>query len=140
MNIWTRLLLFAIGVVFASTAWAADKNIGEREYTFKCAVCHGATGKGDGPYVDSLKIAPTDLTVLRKKNGGQFPFERVFEVVDGRANIKAHGTRDMPIWGNEYTEEAVEYYSEMYDILNAELFVQGRILSLITYLRSIQEG
>ncbi len=64
MKISTRLLLCAISV-FASTALAADRNIGEREYTFKCAVCHGSSGKGDGPYVDSLKVAPTDLTMLR---------------------------------------------------------------------------
>ena len=138
MKTTTRLLLCAIPFFF-SIAFAAEKDIGEREYTFKCAVCHGSSGKGDGPYVDSLREAPTDLTMLQKNNGGQFPFERVFEVIDGRANIKAHGSRDMPIWGNEYSEEAVEYFSEMYDVFNAELFVQGRILSLITYLRSIQQ-
>lgn len=138
MKSLTRLVLCALPV-FASASLAADRDIGEREYTFKCAVCHGSSGKGDGPYVDSLKATPTDLTVIQKNNGGRFPFERVFEVIDGRADIKAHGTRDMPIWGNEYSEEAVEYYGKMYDIFNAEIFVQGRILSLITYLRSMQE-
>ncbi len=135
----TGMLLTCLAAIFTSAAVANEIDIGEREYTFKCAVCHGASGKGDGPYVESLKVAPTDLTLLEQKNGGQFPFERVFQVIDGRANIKAHGTRDMPIWGNEYTEEAIEYHSQVYDILNAELFVQGRILSLITYLRSIQQ-
>ena len=138
MKISTKLLLCAM-TLYVPSVLAADENIGKREYTFKCAVCHGASGKGDGPYMDMLKAPASDLTLLAKNNGGQFPFESVFQIIDGRANIKAHGTRDMPIWGNEYTDEAVEYYSKQYDIFNAELFVQGRILSLITYLQGIQQ-
>lgn len=138
MEVLSKLFLCVL-IVFASTALAAEKGIGEREYTYKCAVCHGASGTGDGPYADLLKIAPTDLTTLKKNNGGQFPFERVFQIIDGRTAIKAHGPRDMPIWGNEYTEEAIEYQGKMYNIYNAELFVQGRILALMTYLQSIQK-
>jgi len=139
MKTLPSVLVLTLGASLSAAAFAADVNVGEREYRFKCAVCHGASGKGDGPYVGSLKAAPTDLTKLKKNNGGIFPFERVFEVVDGRANIEAHGSRDMPIWGNEYTEEAIWYHGQKYDVYNAEVFVQGRILSLIKYLRDMQE-
>lgn len=133
------VVLMSVGVAISSQAMSGGASVGAKEYQFKCAVCHGKAGKGDGPYVDLLKVSPTDLTVLQKNNAGQFPFEHVFQVIDGRANIKAHGGRDMPIWGNEYTDEAIEYYADLYDSRNAELFVHGRVLALITYLQSLQE-
>ena len=132
-------ILVGSALVVALPASAGEVDVGEREYRFKCAVCHGDAGKGDGPYRELLKIVPTDLTMLQKNHGGSFPFEKVFRVIDGRANIKAHGSRTMPIWGNEYTDEAIEYYGDLYGTHNAELFVQGRILALITYLQGIQQ-
>jgi hypothetical protein len=41
------------------------------------------------------KVAPTDLTVLTKKNNGVFPFDSVYEIIDGRKTVIAHGTRDI---------------------------------------------
>jgi hypothetical protein len=41
--------------------------------------------------------------VLSKNNNGVFPLNAVYEVIDGRKSIKAHGTREMPIWGLRYT-------------------------------------
>jgi mono/diheme cytochrome c family protein len=57
-------------------------DLGKREYDANCAVCHGVTGKGDGPYPHPMGAA-ADLTVLAKKNGGVFPFQAVYEYVDG---------------------------------------------------------
>jgi len=45
---------------------------------------------------------PTDLTQIRKTHGGQFPFWRVYRVIDGREDVRGHGMRDMPIWGQRY--------------------------------------
>lgn len=89
---------------------AADKvDLGKREYESKCAVCHGLTGKADVSYAEVLKTAIPNLTVLTKKNGGVFPSQRVYEVIDGREQVKAHGTREMPIWGNDYMRKAGEH-------------------------------
>ena len=44
-------------------------------------------------------------SVLAKKNNGVFPFDSVYEIIDGRKTIIAHGTRDVPIWGDRYTPE-----------------------------------
>ena len=63
----------------------------------------GIDGKGKGPLAGQLKVAPTNLTALAKKNNGVFPFDAVYETIDGIKVIIAHGTRDMPIWGNRYT-------------------------------------
>lgn len=118
-------------------ALAADKpDLGKREYQSNCAVCHGTTGKGDGPYAGLGNQAVSNLTVLAKNNGGVYPFARVYEVIDGTKDVKAHGTRDMPIWGNDYKLKAAEYYMDVpYD---TDAFVRARILALTEYLYRLQ--
>jgi mono/diheme cytochrome c family protein len=67
-----------------------------REY---CAVCHGNGAKGDGPAANALKKRPADLTQLARKNNGKFPELEVRNYVSGRDTVAAHGSRDMPVWG-----------------------------------------
>lgn len=70
-----------------------------------CAVCHGLDLKGRGPAAAVLKIPPTDLTMLAKNNGGKFPDLRVLRSIDGQDRslmTLAHGTPDMPIWGQVF--------------------------------------
>lgn len=72
---------------------------GEEMYTSYCAACHGRDGKGDGPAAAALKVPPTDLTVLARKNGGKYPAMKVSSIIRGEDVIASHGSRDMPIWG-----------------------------------------
>jgi mono/diheme cytochrome c family protein len=66
-----------------------------------CAVCHGASGKGDGPAASALKPAPSDLTQISAKNGGKFPDLQVQHIINGEADgPAAHGSKEMPMWGN----------------------------------------
>jgi mono/diheme cytochrome c family protein len=136
----TRNLLGAIVMAFAGTtttvALAADKvDIGKREYESNCIACHGKDLKG-GAYVDFLKVTPPDLSQLSRKNGGVFPFERVYGSIDGRQDVKGHGSRDMPIWGKDYQVKAGEYYVDVnYD---PEAFIRARIFALIDYLNRMQ--
>ncbi len=136
----TRNLLGAIVMAFAGTtttvALAADKvDIGKREYESNCIACHGKDLKG-GAYVDFLKVTPPDLSQLSRKNGGVFPFERVYGSIDGRQEVKGHGSRDMPIWGKDYQVKAGEYYVDVnYD---PEAFIRARIFALIDYLNRMQ--
>jgi mono/diheme cytochrome c family protein len=111
-------------------------DVGKREYDTHCAVCHGSKGKGDGPYPGTGETRPADLTTLARRNGGVFPFARVYEFIDGRQIVKAHGTRDMPIWGLDYRAEAAEYYAQT--PFNAEAFVRARILALTEYVYRLQ--
>lgn len=126
-------------VGLAQTKAVGKFDTGKKEYEAKCVVCHGAAGKGDGSYAELLKAPASDLTTLKKKNGGVFPVERVYAVIDGREAIKSHGGRDMPIWGKDYNKETVkaaEYYADVpYDM---EGYVRGRILALIDYLNRLQ--
>lgn len=129
-----------VGVTGIAQAQGKGKHdIGKREFEANCAVCHGYKGKGDGSYADLLKKPASDLTLLKKNNGGVFPFERVYASIDGRDMIKAHGDRDMPVWGRDYSAEtakAGEYYLDVpYDM---EMYVRSRILALIDYLNRLQ--
>lgn len=130
-------------LVLSATSFANDKDrfdAGKREFMNRCAVCHGAGGMGDGGAIDILKAAPTDLTTLSKRNGGVFPYERVYSVIDGRLVVKGHGSRDMPIWGKDYSVETVkadEHFGAM--PYNMEMYVRSRILALIDYLYRIQK-
>ena len=68
-------------------------------YKQYCAVCHGADGKGGGPAADALKASPGDLTLIARKNGGHFPEEKFFAILQGDSPVAAHGSQDMPMWG-----------------------------------------
>ena len=95
-----------VGAVMISVPAVAHAATGlddaKRDYEVACAFCHGLTGKGEGPLNDDLKSRVPDLTVLAKNNNGVFPFNRVIQVIDGRQQIKAHGPREMPVWGNSF--------------------------------------
>jgi mono/diheme cytochrome c family protein len=137
------LAVFAVlSLVATGAAQAQGKarfDTGKAEYESNCVVCHGAGGKGDGSYAELLKKPASDLTVLRKNNGGVFPVDQVYAVIDGRQLVKGHGDRDMPVWGRDYvaaTGKAAEYYVDVpYD---AEMFARSRILALIDYLNRLQ--
>jgi mono/diheme cytochrome c family protein len=108
---------------------------GQREFESNCASCHGMSGRGGGPLVQFLSKSPPDLTELAKNNSGVFPIARLYEVIEGGA-VPAHGTRDMPVWGQDYRIQAATYFMDTpYD---PEFYVRSRILALVEYLSRIQ--
>ena len=72
---------------------------GHEMYMEYCATCHGRDGRGNGPAAAALKKAPSDLTQLSIRNNGTFPVMRITQVIDGSDTMAAHGSKDMPIWG-----------------------------------------
>jgi len=131
------LLAMAAALVPSMSAFGADKmDIGKREYSQSCATCHGLDGKGKGSFAQALQLTVPDLTTLAKRNGGVFPVARVYDVIDGREEVKAHGTREMPIWGKHYAVGAAPAYDDY--AYNPEVAARGRILALIDYLYRLQ--
>jgi mono/diheme cytochrome c family protein len=121
----------------SAIATAAEPlDIGKREYDASCANCHGRDGKGGGSFAQMLQVSMPDLTTLAKRNGGVFPVSRVYNVIDGREELKAHGTREMPIWGRHFTFRAAPEYDDY--AYEAEAFVRARILAVIDYLYRLQ--
>ena len=136
----------AVLLAFQAQAWAQKVDSGKAEYLSSCAVCHGTDAKGKGSLAGQLKAAPADLTQLAKKNDGVFPLNAVYEKIDGRQDVKAHGPRDMPIWGYRYSpipmapnQASNPKSPQSYLSYDPEPMTRGRILSLIDYLYRIQE-
>ncbi len=128
-------ILGAFGLALAQGR-PAKADFGKREYDSNCAGCHGSKGRGDGEYKPYLTRSPADLATLSKSNGGVFPFQRVYDVIDGRKSVGAHGPRDMPIWGADYLARAAgDYLDVPYD---PELYVRTRMVALIDYLERLQ--
>lgn len=75
---------------------------GSAMYASFCASCHGASGTGDGPASASLKVKPSDLTMLVKNNGGDFPANKVKYILGSMPGTIAHGSKEMPVWGDVF--------------------------------------
>jgi len=101
---------------------------GQEMYKTYCAVCHGTDGKGGGPAAEALKTPPTDLTLLSKNNGGQYPSMKVAATIRGEANLPAHGSKEMPVWGQLFWSMSGGHEAE----------VQQRVTNLNAYIESLQ--
>lgn len=102
---------------------------GKQMYASYCAACHGTDAKGNGPAASALKTPPADLATLSKNNGGQFPGLKVSTAIRGDANVVAHGTKEMPVWGSLFRDMSQGHEGE----------VQQRINNLTKYIESLQE-
>ena len=92
---------------------------GKTHFINNCADCHGKDGRGGGTIAGTLEKSPTNLTLLSKTNGGAFPFEEVYDTIDGRAQVGAHGPRDMPVWGAALADVPGEPVEALVEFLEA---------------------
>jgi mono/diheme cytochrome c family protein len=99
---------------------------GVEMYRSYCASCHGKDGNGNGPAAVALKKPPSDLTVLSKNNGGAFPAVRVYVAIGGEFTIPAHGSGEMPVWGQVFSRTEGDALAKL------------RLSNLTTYIQSIQ--
>ena len=143
MNPSLRTVAAAAALMLIQTASASaqdtqrDFEPSADEFRNSCASCHGVDGKGAGFLIRLFRgVDPGDLTQLAKNNEGEFPFDQVFQVIDGRAEVAAHGERKMPVWGDRYMGQSMSEYGP--DKIN-ELRVRARVLELVYYIQSIQE-
>lgn len=102
----SRILISIVLACTASSAFAADDvgKSGKQLYERYCASCHGVTGQGDGPVSSSLRVEVPDLTRYAKRHGNFFDRALVERIIDGRHIIGAHGSRTMPVWGEDLSK------------------------------------
>ncbi len=101
---------------------------GAKVFQNYCASCHGLDGRGKGPVAGALRDEVPDLTTLARRNGGEFPAERVRETIAGEGkSIPAHGPKEMPIWGPTFHE--IEFDQDLGNV---------RLENVTRYLESIQ--
>lgn len=123
-----------------STSYEHTLQAGKATYDRYCESCHGVNAEGNGRYAQNLITKPADLTIIAARNNGVFPLATMYQVIDGTNNFLAHGSREMPIWGERfdlnnwgegnwnrgYTEHSIR-------------IARGRILEILMYLDSIQK-
>ena len=131
-------VIVLMGAAFAQRGVGAVQNPrlqstafdGQALFKTYCATCHGASGKGDGPFTPSLRKRPPDLTQLTKLNQATFPAERVTKAIDGRDAARPHGPVDMPVWGDAFTRTTHDNDPES---------VRRKIEALVKFVESLQE-
>jgi hypothetical protein len=76
----------------------------------------------------ALKKAPADLASLAARNNGKFPELEIYNIVMGDGNSAAHGSKDMPVWG--------EVLHSLDGGTNGMLHL--RVANLVDYVKSLQ--
>jgi Cytochrome c len=147
------LMIASLMMWLNASVSAEELDLGKAEYLSNCANCHGGDGKGKGPFSGRLKRPAPDLTTLAKKNNGVFPVTSAYRNIDGRNIVESHDIREMPIWGCRHSPPAAPgnrtlnqkkfnpstYESHLDLACDSEDVVGNRILSVVEYLRRIQE-
>lgn len=109
-----------------------EQQPGYAEYRQYCASCHGLFADGKGPVAPVLKTPPADLTRLGERYGMPLPRNKLLPFIDGRDARRAHGTREMPVWGK------VLYGDLSSGGREREMAARGTILVILDYLESVQ--
>jgi mono/diheme cytochrome c family protein len=105
--------------------------LGERQFRVSCSGCHGADARGNGPIAPILKVPVPDLTRIAERRNGVFPVDDIYRIVDGQADLSAHGPRHMPVWG-------YEFFGDDPDDEVAHARASEKIDRVVGFLRSIQ--
>lgn len=101
-------------------------------YLQYCASCHGVAAQGNGPAAAALRKPPADLTRLVERYGQPLPKERLAALIDGRTPVLAHGSREMPVWGEEL------YAGDRPESPARDAARSGTILLILEYLDTQQ--
>jgi mono/diheme cytochrome c family protein len=127
MRINIRFFLLALALSWSSgaTLLRAEADQGETFYIQYCSSCHGKDGRGEGSVSPYLKLKIPDLSLLKKSHKGIYPLDDVMAAIDGRRSIRAHGDRQMPVWGEVFRKEVEkEKYSELTSLLKAKMIAE----------------
>ena len=135
MKLKVVVLMFSLGALLSMSQPALSANDevaeGHRYFIQYCASCHGQDGLGDGPVAKSLSRPPANLRMLGDKYGMPLPAHRIAELIDGRDSARAHGSHEMPVWG--------EKLYEMGQGERGEYGIGEVIGKIIAYLDTIQD-
>ena len=74
---------------------------GHEMYDQLCAVCHGVTGRGDGPAAPALSNPVPDLTQFGAGTGSQY-HAQLESVISGKNRYVHKDIGGMPLWFGEF--------------------------------------
>ncbi len=131
---WLRLALAAWPLLLCNEAAAqnpcgyAFSITGQKLFEDHCAACHGRDGTGNGPLAAAQKRPPANLTGIKKRNNGEFPANRVVEIIRLGGGIPGHEEEHvMPVWGKLFNGEC------------GPAFSRRAVVELKRYLETIQK-
>ncbi len=78
----------------------------------------------------ALSTPPANLRHLVERYGNPLPTDQIARFIDGRADIRAHGPRDMPVWGGSVWQRGPGGQEPGQ--------VTAALAALVAYLQSIQ--
>lgn len=141
LGLLSMVMLFVLPAVGSAQQTDQDKAFqiskGRVTYRVYCINCHGAKAKGDGNLAELLTVKVTDLTRIKQENDGKFPADDVAKSIDGREEVRGHGMKEMPVWGDVFKTSVAE--PSVADDSAGEERARTKILELVAYLESIQE-
>jgi mono/diheme cytochrome c family protein len=132
-GVWRAAALALVFLVAGAGMAEQDPDTARGQELFQhyCSSCHGGNGSGNGPVAPALSTPPADLRRIAARRGGSFPADEVAAHIDGRRDVVAHGTREMPVWGRVLGEKFRRRQAP-------ETAVAVEIRLLTEYLQSIQ--
>jgi mono/diheme cytochrome c family protein len=83
-------------LALASTAAAADLELGKKVYTAKCAACHGADGKGNAKMAATLKVTIPELSASAGKSEAEL------------LKLLSEGRKPMPSFAKGLSKDEME--------------------------------
>ena len=131
---WKQSLVPLFGLLLIGSAAMAQTHSvdqGHVLYEAFCASCHGTTGEGDGPTASSLSTRPSNLRLLSARYGSPLPEDQIAKFIDGRIDVKAHGPRAMPVWGETAWAKP--------EGASGPARVKSWVAKVVAYLQSIQK-
>ena len=135
MTVLRRIVSIALLAMFSlaltASAQENDASRGRQLFLQYCASCHGLNGAGDGPVAKALTKRPANLRLLSEKYGSPLGVSALAEIIDGRKAVRAHGTHEMPVWGERL------YATSQGN--QGETGISDTLRQIIVYLNTIQD-
>jgi mono/diheme cytochrome c family protein len=113
-----------------AVAHAGEQPSGAALYRNHCAACHGEHAEGNGPAAVGMNATVPGLRTLAKRNGGLFPGDGVARHIDGRDRPAAHGSLQMPVWGEIFRAPRSA---------GGDQVARERIAALVEYIATLQD-
>jgi hypothetical protein len=126
------LAALGLACVVAACAPAAQPFGAARDYADHCAACHGPSGRGNGTAAVGMHPAPSDLSLLARRNGGVFPKPLVIrQLIDD--------SMGRSLWHPPVSDTLREGPVVMYDDGSGRrLATPARLVALADYLLTLQ--